>query len=168
VAGLPKSIIKKYGVTKRAWKVFRGSRSKRKGGKLAMAGRRRRARFPRARAAYRRGKWRSQSKAIPILPVAAAFGTILAPAVFGGGGYTGALGKFQSEGIQGAVREFTDILAIQTTGYKPSDGSNWGLDKPTATWATIVGALVGHFLANKFGINRSIHKIPIFGKYISL
>ena len=95
-------------------------------------------------------------------------GTTIVPAVFGGGGYSGALPLAQAGDYGGAIREFMDVLCIQTTGYKPSDGSNWGLAKPGATWTAIALSLLGHWAANKFGLNRSIAKIPLVGKYIAI
>ena len=55
MVGLPRSIIKKYGVTKKAWAVFRGSRSsgsKSRGGKMA---RRTRRGYAKARRGRSRG-----------------------------------------------------------------------------------------------------------------
>ena len=127
--------------------------------------RRRYAMAGRPRRSFRRG---FASKRIPLLPVVVGLGTTIVPAVFGGGGYSGALALAQSGDYGGAVREFMDILSIQTTGYKPSDGSNWGLAKPAATWTAIGLSLLGHWAANKFGLNRSIAKIPLVGKYVSI
>lgn len=127
--------------------------------RYAMAGRPRR---------YGRFRRHSSSKRIPLLPVVVGLGTTIVPAVFGGGGYSGALPLAQAGDFGGAIREFMDILSIQTTGYKPSDGSNWGLAKPAATWTAIGLSLLGHWAANKFGLNRSIAKIPFVGKYISV
>ena len=103
-----------------------------------------------------------------MLPVLGALGTTLIPAVFGSGSMDGALKVGQSQGIGPGVREFIDVLSIQTTGYKPSDGSHWGWDKPASTWTTILLTALGHYAMNKLGVNRSIAKIPMIGKYISL
>jgi hypothetical protein len=100
--------------------------------------------------------------------VIGALGTTIVPALFGGGGMDGAISKMQSGGIGEAAKEFIDVLSIQTTGYKPSDGSNWGWSKPTSTWTTIIVSMLGHYAANKLGINRNLAKIPMVGKYISL
>jgi len=127
--------------------------------RYAMAGRPRR---------YGRFRGRSSSKRIPLLPTIVGLGTTIVPAVFGGGGYSGALPLAQAGDYGGAIREFMDVLCIQTTGYKPSDGSNWGLAKPAATWTAIGLSLLGHWAANKFGLNRSIAKIPLVGKYIAI
>jgi len=131
---------------------------------------RRRRRYAMAGRPRRYGRFRrhSSSKRIPLLPTMVGLGTTIVPAVFGGGGYSGALPLAQAGDIPGALREFMDILCIQTTGYKPSDGSNWGLSKPTATWTAIALSLLGHWAANKFGLNRSIAKIPLVGKYIAI
>jgi len=129
---------------------------------------RRRRRYAMAGRSPRRFKRHFASKRIPLLPTIVGLGTTIVPAVFGGGGYSGALEIAKSGDIGKAVIEFMDVLSIQTTGYKPSDGSNWGLAKPTATWTAIGLSLLGHWAANKFGVNRSIAKIPLVGKYISL
>ncbi|MCJ7767046.1 hypothetical protein MUP79_01460 [Candidatus Bathyarchaeota archaeon] len=127
--------------------------------------RRRYAMAGRPRRSFRRS---FASKRIPLLPVVVGLGTTIVPAVFGGGGYSGALPLAQAGDFAGAIREFMDVLSIQTTGYKPSDGSNWGLAKPAATWTAVGLSLLGHWAANKFGLNRSIAKIPFVGKYISI
>lgn len=90
------------------------------------------------------------------------------PAFFGGAGFDGAIKIAQDKGIGEGVKEFMDVMSIQTTGYKPSDGSNWGWTKPTTTWTTILVSILGHYAMNKLGVNRYIAKIPMIGKYISL
>lgn len=127
--------------------------------------RRRYAMAGRPRRSFRRG---FASKRVPLLPVVVGLGTTIVPAVFGGGDYSGALPLAQAGDYAGAAREFMDVLSIQTTGYKPSDGSYWGFQKPAATWTAIGLSLLGHWAANKFGLNRNIAKIPMIGKYISL
>lgn len=127
--------------------------------------RRRYAMAGRPRRSFRRS---FASKRIPLLPTVVGLGTTIIPAIFGGGEYSGALKIAQSGDYGGAVREFMDVLSIQTTGYKPSDGSNWGLAKPAATWGAIIAATLGHYALNKLGVNRNIAKIPMIGKYIAL
>jgi hypothetical protein len=119
----------------------------------------------RPRRSFRRG---FKSKRIPLLPLIGVAGTTLIPALFGGGDYAGAINAAQTGGIGEGVKEFIDVLSIQTTGYKPSDGSNWGWTKPTTTWTTIILSMLGHYAMNKLGVNRSIAKIPMVGKYIAL
>lgn len=118
-----------------------------------------------SRRSFRR---RISSKRIPILPVLGVVGTTFLPALFGGGDYSGAINVAQSKGIGEGLKEFVDVMSIQTTGYKPSDGSNWGWTKPTTTWTTILLTILGHYAMNKLGVNRSIAKIPMVGKYIAL
>lgn len=129
---------------------------------------RRRRRY--AMAGRPRGRFRRHlaSKRIPLLPIVGVAGTTLIPALFGGGGFDGAINIAQSKGIGEGVKEFIDVLSIQTTGYKPSDGSNWGWTRPTSTWTTIILSMLGHYAANKLGVNRTLAKIPMVGKYISL
>lgn len=127
--------------------------------------RRRYAMAGRPRRSFRRS---FASKRIPLLPTVVGLGTTIIPALFGGAGFSGALPLAQAGDYAGAAREFIDVLSIQTTGYKPSDGSNWGLTKPAQTYTAIIMALIGHYLCNKLGVNRSIAKIPMVGKYISL
>jgi hypothetical protein len=119
----------------------------------------------RPRRSFRRG---FKSKRIPLLPVIGAIGTTFIPALFGGAHMDGAIKIAQSQGIAEGIKEFIDVLSIQTTGYKPSDGSHWGWNIPMQTWTVIGASMLGHWAANKFGVNRNLAKIPMVGKYISL
>jgi hypothetical protein len=75
----------------------------------------------------------------------------------------------QTGNVQAAVTEFADVLGINFLGYKFSDGSNWwGRGFPLNTYVPIALGVVGHKLANKFGVNRVMKRIPIVGKYIAL
>lgn len=55
MAGLPKSIIKKYGVTKKAWSVFRSHSRSRKAVRTQVKTTMAKRRFSRVRSSFRRG-----------------------------------------------------------------------------------------------------------------
>lgn len=54
--GLPKSIIKKYGISKKAWAVFRGKKHTKRGNKTMAKRKTTRRSYPRARRTYSRAK----------------------------------------------------------------------------------------------------------------
>lgn len=80
LVGLPKSIIKKYGISKKAWSVYRGGHSKhKKVGSMAKRRVSRRSRFS------RRVKRRFHKAKIPLEVMIAGGATIVTPATEGWG-----------------------------------------------------------------------------------
>lgn len=95
----------------------------------------------------------------------------LAEPIFGNpsAGIGGAAQFIQGGDIAGGAKEFIDILGINFLGYKFSDGTNWwSRGFPLNTYVPIALGVVGHKLANKFGVNRAMKKIPLIGKYAQL
>ena len=94
--GLPRAIIKKYGVTKKAWKVFR---SKKKGSRTRTTTKRSVSRMAKRkiRRSYPKAKARSRKKS---------------------GGF-GKLGKFVGAGIYGASREILSNQLAPLTSKIP-------------------------------------------------
>lgn len=120
--GLPSAIIKKYGVTKKAWAVFRGT--KRKGGKnptsLAKRG------SYRSRAIYRGAYRRSRGFSIPSI----ASLTMLAPHVLSNCGVAGlgydTISELQKGDFFNAMRVFMINELMLFTGYDAVAGQfNW-------------------------------------------
>lgn len=127
--------------------------------------------YPRRRyRAFRKGK-----TPIPLLPTLAVANAALIQPILGNPakGVAGGLQYFQQGDMQSGLRETIDIIGINFLGYKFSDGSNWwgrtdtGIG-PLQTYTTIGIATLGHMLANKFGVNRAMKRIPFLGKYIAL
>ena len=99
--------------------------------------------------------------------VAATQGLIV-PLFGDGGAISGAINAAKTHGIANGIQEFIDILGINFIGYKFSDGSWWGWEKPAATYG---GMLLGYGagkIATKTGVNRSLAKIPFIGEYIKI
>jgi type IV secretory pathway VirB2 component (pilin) len=108
---------------------------------------------------------------IPLLIAAPVAWKAIGEPLFGNpsAGIGGALNAIQGGDIKGGVQEFIDILGINFLGYKFSDGSNWwSRGFPLNTYVPIALGVVGHKLANRFGVNRVMKRIPIVGKYIAL
>jgi hypothetical protein len=128
----------------------------------------------RRRARYKKkSKHRSKDKRIPLLTVLPIASKAVVEPFFGNGSdLSGAKQQIDAGNFAGAAIEFLDVMSINFTGFKMSDGSNWwvnhGTPKPITTYATIGLGILGSKLANKFGVNRQIRKIPVVGKYIKL
>lgn len=140
--GLPKSIIKKYGISKKAWAVYRGQRgtSKRKSSvkKVRKMARRRRR--------YTRRRRRRRPKTIPIIPVLATLG----PAII-----TAKNAWDSGWGVEGVVDNLIQIY----TGYSPVN-KTFNMERLNHG---LVPALVGaaaHKLLNMLGVNRTFANLP--------
>ena len=126
---------------------------------------RRRRRYAMAGRPRRFGRFRRRmaGKTIPILPVAAvAYVTLLKPHPWAASNDT-PLFKLQHGNFQG----FAQDLVTQAVGFTP-DMKNFDWNIAAGFWGPIIGGAVGHMIANKVGINRYMHRIPMVGKYLSL
>jgi len=136
--GLPKSIIKKYGISKKAWAVYRGSR---KGShKYTIMKVRKLAR----RRNYSRKRRRRGSRTIPILPIAGVAAGTIEP-----------IRRAMSGDFEGAIKE----LVQTTTGVSTEDGTfhpEW-LGK---FWYPVIAGIVGHKVAGWTGLNRVFSRLP--------
>lgn len=163
---LPKAIIKKYGISKKAWAVFRGRGRSKKNKSVKNMAKRRKSYRSRARSYV---KNRFKSKRIGIISTGVAVYKFLLEPLFGNGAdIGGAINAFKSLGAQRGVQEFVDVCSINAIGYKPSDGTWFGYEKPVTTWGAMLGAKVAGKVANMTGVNSSIAKIPLIGKYIKI
>jgi hypothetical protein len=148
--GLPKSIIAKYGISKKAWDVFRGRRKSLKVRTptrnvvgVKMAKRRRFSRIHRRRGARR----------IPLALVGGIAGTVL-------GGHCNpedtTIARLQKGDFPGAA-----VRVIQNfTGYN-LDGQGWNWQ--WINWEPLVAGIIVHKAASLLGVNRAIGrtKIPL-------
>lgn len=114
---------------------------------------------------YRRFKrhFRRKDKSIPILPVGGSLYTVfLKPHPWAAAGDT-PLNKLMNGQYDLFLGDLVSQAASMTPDFKTFD-AGIGLQ----FYAPIVGGLLGHWLANKAGINKYMHRIPMVGKYISL
>lgn len=112
---------------------------------------------------FKRRFHRPKSKAIPILPVAAAaYSILLKPHPWASAGDT-PISKLQAGNFQGFMGDLVSQSVSMTPDFKSFD-----LGIGLSFWGPIIGGAAGHFIANKIGVNRYMHKLPMVGKYISL
>lgn len=143
--GLPASIIKKYGVTKRGWREYRKKHpktNKRRSPttrKVKRVARRVRRHYRRYRARRRRRK-----KTIAMLPIVGIIGGVQEP-----------IRRAIQGDWQGAVTEL-----IQTsTGISTVDGT-WHPEWLTTFWAPVIAGALGHKVASLMGINKTFANLP--------
>ncbi len=134
MTGLPKSIIKKYGVSKKAWKVYRSTKKKSRGGYMP---RKRASRSrPKTRVVYRRINYSRKKKS-------------------GMGQWGGILGAF----VYGAVRERISIAIDPLTRKIPAAGYADEIGMALLNFALAKGKIP---FINKLPITRQIGKAGLF------
>lgn len=136
-SGLPKSYIKKYGISKKAWKEYRKSKSK---------GRRKTnpkkvRNLPRRR--YTRRRRRRNPRTIAIAPVLGLVGGLQDPIQRAVGG-----------DYMGALHEARNII----TGFDEFGG--WNPQWMAKFWGPVLGGVLMHKVANMLGVNRQFAKLP--------
>lgn len=146
--GLPKSIIKKYGITKKAWRIYRGTQkattkkstskksTKKSGGKKRM------------------GNRKFTLPMSIVAPLAASFFTR---------GRTGWSSSPAEEIMAGRYKQAVNHLVSGWTGFVLPGGPFWDpINSMGYAKMLFVGALV-HKAAGYFGINRILarNKIPV-------
>lgn len=90
-----------------------------------------------------------------------------AGAILGGGdGQTGMIAAFNSGNMSTIATEAKNILPLEIVGYR-WDGT-WDFGIILRNLGLIVGGVAAHSLANRFGLNRQMKKVPFVGKYISI
>lgn len=112
---------------------------------------------------------RLAGKKIAILPVTAGVIVPFADSFF----KAGVMGKIQAGQPDQAAIAFADQLMQHYTGFKPfntfeGQGGTWHFEPVIQTYGGLVAGYIGHVLANKFGINKAMNRIPLIGKYFSL
>jgi len=123
--GLPKSIIKKYGVTKKAWRIFKGKRRKSKRTRTSNPKKRRVRRIGRRRKGSRR-----YSMTIPLAPVAGILAGMIDPI---------------NEALAGNYPRAMEVVVQRYTGYNVTDGT-WNVGNLLKG----VGPLIAGLLVHKF------------------
>jgi len=164
MARLPKSIIKKYGITKKAWRVFRSRKRSTTRASPKSKPKKRRRNLARKR---KRRRTRTRDKRIPILVTGAGAVKSLVEPIFGNDSWSGAKAFAEAGDIEGAVKEFLGCNLHNFTGYRITDGQ-FDFQKPLQTYTLLITAWVGSKLATKFGVNRALKRVPFVGKYIKL
>jgi len=138
MAGLPKSIIKKYGISKKAWSVYRSGRS---GNRKANKPRKRHMsivrRMPRRRTTYRKAYRRARNSFLNFntLTKFIKIGALAAPAIDtyqkGGGGLQGAtnaMALYAGWNVQGGFFDW-GLLAKAWTPYVATSLVTVGISK---------------------------------------
>lgn len=149
--GLPKAIIKKYGITKKAWQVYRGrsrtSRTRRSSPTSRRTGVRRLA-----RRRYTR-KRRRRKRTITVLPIVGGVAGVFIPPVTAGGGISPfdnlKTGQF-NWAFEGIVENYT--------GFNIFTG-DWNIANAKGLVAAVVG-VAAHKVLNMLGLNRAFANLP--------
>jgi len=144
--GLPAAIIKKYGVTKKAWSVFRG----RKGSKKSKGG---------GRMARRRGGRRGGFT----IPMALVAGLSVPPirAASAQGAFPGRVDAILKGNTLEAQALVSDWMA-HYIGYV-AHANVWRWDYAAVGWGTLLLGAVAHKVAGLLGVNRALGraKVPL-------
>ncbi len=153
--GLPKSIIKKYGVTKKAWAVYRGLKSKRKVYKRKRKSNPRgRIKVARRRRYYPRRRRSRRSKKIPLAPTMGLIGTIFSARH----PWAAAGDTMMSKALRGDLQGAAADLPFAFSGVDP-DGK-FHMDRVIATWLPTIAGVAIHMIAAKTGLNRALARVP--------
>jgi hypothetical protein len=118
---------------------------------------------PRRFSRFRRG---FKSKKIP-LSMIPSFAVPIGLMLGGNGGvHSGLINAFKSGDPSYIMKETANILPYETIGYKWDGTWDWGILGRNI--GLIVGGMLVHKIATKFGANRYMSNIPIVGKYLSI
>ena len=160
--GLPKSYIKKYGISKQAWREFRKAKKGRKSSskkKVKKVARRRRGR-------YRAKRRRRRDKRISLIGTAGAVGSVFIPRRPEQASMGQWLKEWAMQERPFDTKEVNDFLADTVGQYT---GFDWRKDQPqwSIPWATvaIVASAFAARIANKYG-GKYLKNVPFVGKYI--
>ena len=145
--GLPASIIKKYGVTKKAWRVYRGKkrapRTKRKTTK-----KRKRTR----RSNPKKGGNRTAKRKIPLVATLGAIGSLAVTTPWSGGN------SVLSRLMQGNIEDAMKIAVRHYTGIDPYTGA-WNIMEARGLMA-VAGSAAISMIVSKLGLNRYLRDVP--------
>jgi len=140
MARLPKSIIKKYGISKKAWRVFKGKKRKSRSRKTKTTRRRKRGNPKKGGKSMSRGK-----SLVQTATQLAKAGAVLAPVVIA----ATSKGDLKHK----AVMYLSFMSGVDVGGSKPR--FRW--DRLLVGWGPYVGVSVGSKIASK--INGLIRRI---------
>ena len=147
--GLPKSIIKKYGISKKAWRVFQGKKSKSSTPRTSKTSRKvkkvAKRRYSRKRSRRRGGM------TIPLAPIAG-----LAAGLASGSAWSGGASVI-SRLMEGNITDAAKIACFNYTGIDPYTGTFDPNGLKTGLLPLIMGALVHKFVGGApLNINRML------------
>lgn len=145
--GLPKSIIKKYGISKKAWAVYRGSR---KGSPRTTTKKVRN--LVRRRRSYSRKRRRRGPRTIPVLPMLS-----LAPPIIRAAEWIKdplAAGDFKGVAYNAAYSLLKDFA-----GYDLNE-NRWTGGNMFQTYGAMIAGYAGHKIATMLGVNRIFARLP--------
>jgi len=149
MVGLPKSIIKKYGISKKAWTVYRGKKTRKSNPRPKKA---RKVTKKVARRRYSRKKSRRSRKfTVPLAPVLGIMGGLVSPSTWSGG--NSVLGQLMKGEIEdaGKIALYHYLGVNSYTGGFEIDGLKTGLVP------LIMGALVHKFVGGSpLNVNRML------------
>lgn len=132
--GLPKSIIKKYGISKKAWAVFRGRKRKRSSNP-----RPKKARKVRKLARRKRSR-RKRSFTLPLAPIA---------------GLAAGMAEPLQAAMQGDYQHALAVVSYNYTGYNPEDRTFNAMRMQRGLLPIIIGCLVHKFVGGApLNLNR--------------
>lgn len=153
---LPKSYIKKYGITKEAWRKYKASLGKRKTTKKKVIRvkktKTKRRSMPRKKKRYRR------SRRLALAPTIGALSS-LAQTAPSGRTIISDLMKGDFEGLLYDAREVF-------TGIDSNGAFHW--DWIAKTYIPPIAGVFVHRAMNALGVNRYLGKVPLIGKYVSI
>lgn len=139
--GLPKSIIKKYGISKKAWRIYKASKGKSKSKRSSpkrktTVGKRRKKR-------RRRGP-----KTIPILPIIGVGVGLAEPVI-----------NMVSDPSVETIKNSLNHIGLIYSGFNAIEGQ-FQPDMLMKGLVPAIAGAVGHKLCNMFGLNRAFANLP--------
>ena len=109
-------------------------------------------------------RYRRKNRAVPILPTLA-----VASPIIQSFNTVGGISTLRSDPSK-FIMHMADQLMQRFTGFHllPEYGTGINTAYLANTYGGLALGIVGHKAASKFGVNRTIKKIPVIGKYIEL
>lgn len=151
-SGLPKSYIKKYGISKKAWREYRKSKG-RSSRTRRVSPSPRRTGVRRLTRRYRRKRRRRSPRTIPILPIGGALVGATVPSEWSGGN------TVISRLMEGNFVDAAKIAQAHYLGIDPYDGK-FKIELAAHGWVPIIVGGIMHKAANMLGINRHMSRLP--------
>jgi len=168
--GLPKSIIKQYGISKKAWEVYRSRKKGKRYKGVAASSRQRKKTMVRpkrrTRRYVRKGTRRRKDKRVSLIGTAGAVGSVFVPRTPS----QMSMGSWLMQWMKGErafctedVEHFLGDTVGQYTGFDWREGqAQWSI--PWAT-VTLIASGIASKVANKYG-SKYLKNVPVIGKYV--
>lgn len=158
---LPKSYIKKYGISKTAWSKYKSSLKKPKRRttkkKVIRVSRPKTKRKTMAKRRRKKKTYRRRNR-LAIAPTIGALSSIAKTAPSG----RTIIQDVMKGDIEGLMYDAREIF----TGIDAQGGFHW--DWVATTYLPMVAGVVAHRLANAIGVNTYMRQIPFIGKYVQI